>query len=105
MRVQVQEPGQRMVLAGRLGAATVADIRQLLHDAVDDGAGDLVLDLSQVELADASGLGLLVAVHRRAGRNGRRLVLVAVPGRMGRALAMTRLHRVLNLEGDGPRVA
>ena len=36
---------------------TVADVRIALHDAVDAGAGDLLLDLSGVNFIDASGLG------------------------------------------------
>ncbi len=85
-------------LVGRLDIHTVADVRTALNDAVDDGSGDLVVDLSEVDVADASGLGVLVAAHRRAGRVGRRVVLCAVPPRMQRLLSATKLNRILRVE-------
>jgi anti-anti-sigma factor len=102
MKVQVVRRGPALALVGPLSAATVGDVRELLHDAVDHGDGDVVVDLSGVELLDATGLGVLVGAHRRAGRVGRRLVLRAVPPRIDRLLLATRLHRVLLVERPVP---
>ena len=66
--------------------------------AVDSGAGDMIVDLSELEMIDAAGLGVLVGTHRRALRAERRLVLRDVPPRVMRMLAITRLHRVLRVE-------
>ena len=104
MDVHVVRPGCALALAGRLGAATVADVRAALTEAVDSGVGDLLVDLRGVELVDATGLGVLVGTHRRADRAGRRLVLTAVPQRIERLLLATRLHRVLVVDrsaGEG----
>src|SRR4051794_34436655 len=56
MDVHVVRPGCAIALSGRLGAATVADVRAALSDAVDSGVGDLLVDLQGVELVDATGL-------------------------------------------------
>jgi anti-sigma B factor antagonist len=101
MQVRVLVPGASLALVGRLGAATVADVRHALADAVDHGVDDLRVDLSEVELVDATGLGVLVGAHRRADRLGRRLVLAGVPERIERLLFATRLHRVLCVESAG----
>ena len=98
MDIRVLRPGCHLAVSGRLGAATVADVRLALSEAIDAGIGDLVVDLSGVELVDATGLGVLVGAHRRADRVGRRLVLHSVPGRIDRLLMATRLHRVLIVE-------
>ena len=98
MEVRVVKPGAAIALSGRLGASTVADVRAALCDAIDSGVDDLALDLHEVELVDATGLGVLVGVHRRADRQGRRLVLQRVPERIDRLLLATRLHRVLVVE-------
>lgn len=71
----------------------------MLDEAVDEGRGDLVIDLSGLESWDATGLGVIVGTHRRAGRSGRRLVLRNVPPQLQRLLVATRLHRVLTIEG------
>ncbi|MDH2429979.1 STAS domain-containing protein [Sphaerisporangium sp. TRM90804] len=92
-------PGSQVVDVGaRLDGGTVAQLRPLLHEAVDAGDGDLVVDLSELELIDAAGLGVLVGTHRRALRAERRLVLRGVPPRVMRLLAVTRLHRVIRVE-------
>ena len=95
MQIEVLKPGALLALHGRLAAAAVGDVRTALMEAIDDGVDDLVVDLSGVELMDATGLGVLVGSHRRAERAGRRLVLHNVPERLDRLLLATRLHRVL----------
>lgn len=82
-------------LTGRLDVHAAADARLLLAAAVDDGHGELILDLARLEAVDATGLGVLVGAHRRAQRAGRTLVLTDVPPPVGRILFVTKLDRVL----------
>lgn len=91
------EPGQVMQLTGRLDVHAAADARIALADAVETGSGDLVIDLAALDAVDATGLGVLVGAHRRAGRAGRTLVLRDVSAPVGRLLFLTRLDRVLRL--------
>ena len=102
MQIRIDQAGSSLSLAGRLSAANVAEVRMALAAAITAGDGDLFVDLSGVELVDATGLGVLVATHRLAHREGRRLVLRGVPDRMERLLAITRLHRVLAVERSVP---
>jgi anti-anti-sigma factor len=88
-----------LVVGGRLDVRSAADARTALHAAVDDGVGDLVLDLSELDSWDATGLGVIMGAHRRAGRSGRRRVRRGVPPQMQRLLVATRLHRILAIEG------
>jgi anti-anti-sigma factor len=88
-------PGLQVVLHGRLDVAAAADARLGLAAAVDQGAGELVVDLSELYSVDATGLGVLVGAHRHAGRAGRSLLLRDVPPQVERLLLITRLHRVL----------
>lgn len=91
-----------LTVEGRLDVRSAADARTRLHLAVDGGRGDLVLDLTRLEFWDATGLGVIMGTHRRAGRLGRRLVLRAVPPQLQRLLVATRLHRILAVEGVVP---
>ena len=95
--VRTQEPGRCLALSGRLDVSVTADVRLALAAAVDAGTGELVLDVTEVSGVDASGLGVLVGAHRRAGRAGRTLVLQDVPPALGRLLLLSRLDRVLSL--------
>ena len=60
-----------LVVGGRLDVRSAADARTVLHSAVDDGVGDLVLDLSELDSWDATGLWVIMGAHRRGGRCGR----------------------------------
>lgn len=84
-------------LEGVLDVRSTTDVRIALHDAVDNGDGDLVLDLTGVSSLDITGLGLIVGAHRRAGRRERRLVLTGVRPDVYRVLVVTRLHRILTM--------
>jgi anti-anti-sigma factor len=94
------EPGQLVHLTGRLDVHAAADVRIALADAVESGEGDLVIDLASLEAVDATGLGVLVGAHRRAGRAGRTLVLRDVQPPVGRLLFLTRLDRVLRISSS-----
>ena len=98
MVVSVAAGTSVFVLAGRLDVSTVHEVRSALHAAIDTGAGDLVLDLREVEVLDATGLGMLVGAHRKAGRNGRRLVLRNLTPQLQRLLRVSRLSRILAVE-------
>lgn len=95
MQITVVSPGAEVGLAGRLDVTSVSDVRLALHEALDAGDGELVVDLAGVELVDATGLGVLVGVHRRAQRRGRVVVLRDPGDRVRRVLFVTRLDRVL----------
>jgi anti-anti-sigma factor len=87
--------GAFVALSGRLDVRAAADVRIELSVAVDRGHGEVVLDLTDLESVDATGLGVLVGAHRRAQRAGRTLVLEDVPDGVGRLLLITRLDKIL----------
>ena len=89
--------GCEIALTGRLDVHSVAEVRTLLQAAVDAGRGDLVVDVSGVELVDLIGLGVLVGADRRAKLAGRRMVLRGAGSRLVRLLRATGLHRVLTV--------
>ena len=98
MVVSVAPRSDLVVLSGRLDVSTVHEARRAVHQALDAGSGDLVVDLGAVEMLDATGLGMLVGAHRRAGRGGRRLVLRNLSPQLARLLRVSRLHRILVVE-------
>jgi anti-anti-sigma factor len=91
------EHGQEVYLAGRVDVRSAADLRLDLHAVIAAGTGDLLLHLGDVEIGDATGLGVLLESHRRARREGRRLVLASITPRTERLLRAARLHRVFHL--------
>ncbi|MFL6129039.1 MAG: STAS domain-containing protein [Mycobacteriales bacterium] len=98
MRATVTDDG-RVALVGRLDVRGAPAARDALHAALaGGGGGPLLVDLSGVELLDATGLGVLVGVHRRARLQDRELVLCDARPRVARLLSMTRLDRVIAVQ-------
>lgn len=102
--IEHTELGLRLRIAGCVNASGVGEVRAGLREAVDRGCGDLVVDMTDFELGDATGLGALVGAHRRASRAGRTLVLSNGSPALLRVLRYTRLIRVLRItETAAPR--
>lgn len=103
LEVREDVPGVLQVI-GSVDLATVADLREKLLAAVDRALVDampvLSLDLSDAELIDATGLGVLLAAHRRARRGGSQLRLIRLNPDLQRVLLVSRLYRVLDVETD-----
>jgi anti-anti-sigma factor len=91
----IDSPGREATLRGALGVRTVSEIRSRLQRLLAEGDGDLVLHLGEAEVLDATGLGVLVGLHQRARRAGRRLVIAEASERLERLLRITKLHLVL----------
>jgi len=87
-----------VVVGSRLDGSSVADVRDTLHAAIEKTSGDVVLDLEAVEWVDVTGLAVLVSAHRRLREEQRHLVLRGCRPAVRRALAVTRLNRILVLE-------
>lgn len=81
-----------------LDVRNVGEMRNLLTAAQESAAGDLVVDMSALQVIDAAGLGLLTATHVRGERTGHRLVLRNCSKELRRVLAVTRLNRVLHID-------
>jgi anti-sigma B factor antagonist len=87
-------------VTGRLDGTSVGEARERLHAAMAAADFDVVLDVTGVECIDITGLGMIMDAHWRLRRQDRRLVLRGCPPQMRRALAVTRLRRVLVIDRD-----
>ena len=98
LQIEVLRRAELVVLAGRLDNRSAPVVRTLLHTAIEDGTGDLMVHVGDLEIWDASGLGVLVGADRKARQCDRRLVLTHVPPRQLRLLRATRLSRELTVQ-------
>lgn len=92
------ESASVVMLEPHLDVRTVAAVRDRLHEVLAHAPGDVALDMTGVESIDATGLGMLTALHLRCERAGVRLVLRGCSRDIRRVLAVTRLNRILHVE-------
>ena len=84
-----------VALAGDLDIAAVPAVRERLLSLLRPGASRLVIDMSAVQYADASGLDALVSTRRRAVLLGGTLHLAALQPEVAKLLMATGLSRHL----------
>lgn len=84
-------------LKGSLDLATSPTVRAALLEAAGNENHEIVVDLSNVEFIDSTGLGALIGGHRRALENGGGVALVVTSGPIERLLNITGLIRVFKV--------
>jgi anti-anti-sigma factor len=73
-----------MSLSGELGLANVASFAAEITRMEDSGAAEMVVDVSQLEFIDPSGMAALATAERRFRAAGRDLHLLGEPRRFAR---------------------
>ncbi len=111
LHVHVVDGVQVFELSGSLDIATSPTVRAALSEASERGDHRLIVDLTNVEFLDSTGLGALIGAQRRAKEYAGEVRLVVKEGQILRLLRITGLLKVFavfaTLPGalaDGPRV-
>lgn len=91
--LKAEDGGETLVfrLRGSLDLATAPAVRAALADATDRGSHHVIVDLTQLEFLDSTGLGVLIGAHRRTSERSKTLRLVVNDGPILRLLNITGL--------------
>jgi len=89
--LRVEEP--------RIDASVAIQFKDRFHDLTQNGTDDVILDLSQVDFHDSSGLGALVGARKLLGA-GRVLELCGLTPTVDRVMVLTRMHTVFPIHPD-----
>lgn len=89
------EQGVRTIsVRGELDLSTAPGLESPLDEALDSGEGSVLIDLSQCEFIDSTGIALIVRAWQRieSGENGRALVICSQNDQVRRVLEITGLE-------------
>ncbi|HHE56018.1 MAG TPA: anti-sigma factor antagonist [Caldithrix abyssi] len=88
-------------LAGKImGGPEAGQVNDKIHELIATGKQKLIIDMSDLELMNSSGLGIFIsAVNTLKNSNGQ-LVMIHVPDRIIQLFKMTRLISVFNIADD-----
>ena len=89
--------GEALVLAGRLDGRSTAMVREVLYSLMSR-VDDVVVDLTDVESIDVTGLTMLAATSKLMEREGRHLTLRGCRPALRRVIAFTKIRGVLEIE-------
>jgi anti-anti-sigma factor len=94
---EVKNNHQLFRLTGLLDAFSEATFRKVLSKCIDDGPKHVILDLSQIDFVDSSGLGALVQLVKKAQTLEGTLQIVSNP-RVTQTVKLVRLEKFLSLQ-------
>ena len=79
-----------------IGEGDVA-LRQAVHDVLDSGAKNVLVDLAEVTTIDSSGVGELVSSYTTVTNRGGKLKLLNLPAKVSDILQITQLITVFEI--------
>ena len=84
-------------LSGQIDLHTAPQLKEHLLSAIDDGAVDVVVDLSQTTFIDSMTLGILLGAVKRLRPRGGQLRIVTADPSIRKIFEITLLDRVFSL--------
>jgi anti-anti-sigma factor len=96
------EQGVRTIsVRGELDLSTAPELEGPLNHALESDEGSMLIDLSQCEFIDSTGIALIVRAWQRldSGKNGRALVLCSQNAQVRRVLEITGLELSIPVHG------
>jgi anti-sigma B factor antagonist len=82
----------------RLNAASAREFKSECQRLLQPGIEFVVIDLSQVESLDSSGVGALLSVYKHLPRETGQVTLLHVKPPVQSVVELLRLHRILQIQ-------
>ncbi|MDX6583672.1 MAG: hypothetical protein QOI10_2856 [Solirubrobacterales bacterium] len=86
-----------MSVFGELDQSTAPELRTALDGVLDDPPGGVLVDLSDCEFIDSTGLSLLVETKRRLAEDARRFGVCCPDADVRRLLELTGIDQAVGL--------
>ncbi|GAX90651.1 STAS domain-containing protein [Effusibacillus lacus] len=87
-----------VILTGSIYVGEATVLRERLLEHVERGLRRFVIDMSDVDYIDSSGLGVLVALQKRALQNKGGVVIKGLAGTVKELFELTRLTKVFEIQ-------
>ncbi|WP_041639943.1 STAS domain-containing protein [Trichormus azollae] len=93
---EVRDNYQLFRLTGLLDAFSEPTFRKILSNKINEGPKHIILDLSQIDFVDSSGLGALVQLAKQANSTG--TLQIVTNARVTQTVKLVRLEKFLALQ-------
>jgi len=103
MKIAVQQKEGVTILEPKgkvtIGVGDVA-LREAVHEAMEAGSANILINLGEVTTMDSSGIGELVAAYTTVTNRGGKLKLAKLPSKIQDILQITQLMTVFEIFDD-----
>jgi len=92
---EVMQDGDKIIVKQKcdIVASRVEELKTVLKQAVDNEPIGLIIDLTEVEMIDSMGIGLLIATHNSLQKKGGELELTNASADIAKLLQNMRLDK------------
>lgn len=99
LRIRIEEEGTRRVvhLSGECDMATAPQLREALLPLRGPEVGEVLVEASELEFMDSTGLGVLIGCLKRLRESGGSLKIVGAGGPVRRVLQITGIDQIIPL--------
>lgn len=97
IKMNTEQHEVQVELEGKIFVEDAAILREKLLEEIGKGYHRFIIDMHQVSYIDSSGLGVLVAIHKRAIENGGGVAIKGLQGAVKDLFFMTRLNKVFEI--------
>jgi anti-anti-sigma factor len=81
-------------------AASIPELRSKMRGIVDEGIRELVVDLTDVQMVDSSGIGLLISAYNSLRKVGGRLAVIHASAEILALFQTMRMHQHFSVTGN-----
>jgi anti-sigma B factor antagonist len=89
-----------VMVEGEVDIATASRLISVLNSSVADAIKSVIVDLTQVDFMDSTGLALLINAHRRLSLRRKGFAVVCPPGPLRRVFEITDMIETLRVCPD-----
>ncbi|WP_062048821.1 STAS domain-containing protein [Bacillus sp. JCM 19034] len=98
VRYEKIENGHHVYLSGEIDAYTAPKLKEALVPLAETKDQDIVIDLSDVNYIDSTGLGIFIGIFKTMHQHDGVLKLVGLSERIHRLFSITGLDEVMTIE-------
>lgn len=97
--IQIVERNKIVVqLVGNVYVEQAAELREKLLAQIESGTHYMKIDVNKLKYIDSSGLGVLIAIHKRCMQKGGEVIIKGLTGNIKELFELTRLNKVFKIE-------
>ncbi len=85
-------------ISGEIDFTGTPALRKELHKFIEVSAGEVRVDLSELEYLDSSGLASLIELRRILTQEGRSVIIISVTEQVDRLLHLTQVKSLFGME-------
>ena len=86
-------------MSGLLDLACANNLKEELYKAVEEKFADVVIDMTDLEYIDSTGIGVLVGLMKKLRTDGKDIKISNAKDNVKRIFKITGLDQIINMEG------